>query len=285
MIKKKLINISGLTLIEILIAIVITSLMMAAMVTSYNLVNSTYRQVTDRAKISQSGRNVVGTMLREIRMAGFKYMGDMIAPPSNKLYEHNPIKIYKNPQGAGGCDVIEIVYGAVDYNKPTPGVAATIIHTRYKITYQCNVSKKKDLDTNTSVGYELLKSKGKWDGSDWDYSGSGLYKEEQVLDYLQDLVFIPYDEKGKIMKSFSSGGDYWNKEYYPSNEKTYDLRTVDIALIVRSTKKFYKNKTIRKILSIASTSTTDKKRDLSITDRYFRDTIAVTANARNVGLE
>jgi len=87
------------------------------------------------------------------------------------------------------------------------------------------------------------------------------------------------------MKSKSSGGDYWNKEYYPSNEKTYDLRTVDIALIVRSTKKFYKNKTIRKILSIASTSTTDKKRDLSITDRYFRDTIAVTANARNVGLE
>ena len=164
-------------------------------------------------------------------------------------------------------------------------MAATKTHTRYKITYQCNVSKKKDLDTNTSVGYQLLKSKGKWNGSDWNYSGSGLYKEELVLDFLQDLVFIPYDEKGKIMKSKSSGGDYWNKEFYPSNEKTYDLRTVDIALIVRSTKKFYKNKTIKKILSIASTSTTDKKRDLSITDRYFRDTIAVTANARNVGLE
>ena len=141
--KKKLINISGLTLIEILIAIVITSLMMAAMVTSYNLVNSTYRQVTDRAKISQAGRDVVGTMLREIRMAGFKYMGDMIVAPSD---EHNPIKIYKNPQGiAGGCDVIEIVYGGVDYNKPTPGVAATYTHTRYKITYQCDVSKKKIL--------------------------------------------------------------------------------------------------------------------------------------------
>ena len=283
---KKLINIAGLTLIEILIAIVITSLMMAAMVTSYNLVNSTYRQVTDRAKISQAGRDVVGTMLREIRMAGFKYMGDMIVPPAGKINDHNPIRIYKNPQGtAGGCDVIEIVYGGIDYSKPTPGVAATKTHTRYKITYQCNVSKKKDLDTNTSVGYQLLKSKGKWNGSDWNYSGSGLYKEEQVLDFLQDLVFIPYDEKGKIMKSKSSGGDYWNKEYYPSNEKTYDLRTVDIALIVRSTKKFYKNKTIRKILSIASTSTADKKRDLSITDRYFRDTIAVTANARNVGLE
>ena len=79
MIKKKLNKISGFTLIEILIAIVVTSLMMAAMFTSYTIVNSTYRQVTDRAKISQAGRDLVGTILREIRMAGFKYEGDDIA--------------------------------------------------------------------------------------------------------------------------------------------------------------------------------------------------------------
>ncbi len=289
--KKKLINISGLTLIEILIAIVITSLMMAAMVTSYNLVNSTYRQVTDRAKISQAGRDVVGGMLREIRMAGFKYMGDLILPPSSKVYEHNPIRIYKNPQGtAGGCDVIEIVYGGIDYSKPTKGTPATKEHTRYKITYKCSVSKKKD--AGTTVGYQLLKSKGKWKNNDWDYkklnddgSSSGNYKNEPVLDFVQDLVFIPYDEKGKIMNSFSSGGDYWNKEFFPSTEKINNLRTVDIALVVRSTKKFYKNKTVRKILSIASTSTSDVKRNLQYSDQYFRDTIAVTANARNVGLE
>ena len=145
--------------------------------------------------------------------------------------------------------------------------------------------KKKDFDTNLTVGYQLLKSKWKWDGTTWKYNSDDLYKEEPVLDFVQDLVLIPYDEKGKIMKSYSSGGDYWNKEYYPSNEKTNDLRTVDIAIVVRSTKQFYKNKTIRKILSIASTSSTDKKRDLNYTDSYFRDTIAVTANARNVGLE
>ena len=76
--KKKITNIAGLTLIEILIAIVITSLMMAAMVTSYNLVNNSYRQVTDRAKISQAGRDIIGTMLSNLQMAGFIYMGDII---------------------------------------------------------------------------------------------------------------------------------------------------------------------------------------------------------------
>ena len=74
--KKKFSKISGLTLIEILIAIVISSLMMAAMFTSYSVVNSTYRQVTDRAKISQTGRDVLGMITRDIRLAGFKYFND-----------------------------------------------------------------------------------------------------------------------------------------------------------------------------------------------------------------
>ena len=279
--KKKFTNIAGMTLIEILIAIVITSLMMGAMVTSYNLVNNSYRQVADRAKISQAGRDIIGTMLREIRMAGFKYMGDMM-PLTDK---HNPIKIYKETSGTSGCDVIEIVYGGVDYNKPGLGAAATYEHTRYKITYECEASLKKDLDSNKSVGYQLLKSKQKWDGSGWISTSSDLFYQEPVLDYVQDLVFIPYDEKGKIISDYSSGGSHKNNEYYPSNEKAYDLRTVDIALIVRSSKKFYRSKTIRKILSIATTGTTNQLRDLNQNDQYYRDTIAVTANARNVGLE
>ena len=47
--KKKIKNISGVTLIEILIGVVISVVMMAAMFTSYNVVNSTYSQVTDTA--------------------------------------------------------------------------------------------------------------------------------------------------------------------------------------------------------------------------------------------
>ena len=219
-------------------------------------------------------------MLREIRMAGFKYMGDMI-PITN---EHNPIRIYKETTGSFGCDVIEIVYGDVDYNKPGLGTEATYTHTRYKITYECETSSKLDLEQNKSVGYQLVKSREKWDGSKWKSNESGLFSKVPVLDYVQDLVFIPYDEKGKILSSKSSGGSHKNGDYSPSNERTYDLRTVDIAFIVRSTKKFYKNKTVRKILSIATTGSANQSRDLNQNDQYFRETIAVTANARNVGL-
>ena len=71
--KKYLKNIIGLTLIEILIGIVITSIMMAAMYTSYNVVNKSYSKVAEKAKISKTSRDLVSMLMRDIRMAGFRY--------------------------------------------------------------------------------------------------------------------------------------------------------------------------------------------------------------------
>ena len=72
--KNKLKNIAGFTLIEMLIGVVISSIMMAAIYTTYTVVNYSYGQVTERAKISRSGRDIVEMMMRDIRMAGFKYI-------------------------------------------------------------------------------------------------------------------------------------------------------------------------------------------------------------------
>ena len=69
--KNTLKNIAGLTLIEILIGVVISSIMMAAMYTTYSVVNNSYQQVVDKAKISRSGRDIVEMLMRDIRMGGF----------------------------------------------------------------------------------------------------------------------------------------------------------------------------------------------------------------------
>tara|TARA_Y100001935_G_scaffold255288_1_gene267509 strand:+ start:5319 stop:6146 length:828 start_codon:yes stop_codon:yes gene_type:complete len=274
--KKKFSKIAGLTLIEILIAIVISSLMMLAMLTSYTIVNSTYRQVTDRAKISQAGRDLVGQVLREIRMAGFKYLNDDIAAND----EHNPIKITSGTGLKGTCDKLEIVYGGVDYDSSKPeGQRYTF--TRYKITYECKKS-----DQTEGDGFKILKSKERWEtgtglAAGWTISPGGksdstLYKQEDVLDYVQDFVFVAHDEDGKIITS--------SLPYTPDKNRAFDVRTVDVGLILRSTKEFYKKDrkasgVIRKIVSLTS------GRDISEADKYLRDIITVTANARNVGLE
>ena len=66
-------NIIGFTLIEILIGVVISAIMMAAMFTTYTVVSNSYSQVSDVAGISRSGRDIVTLMMRDIRLAGFKY--------------------------------------------------------------------------------------------------------------------------------------------------------------------------------------------------------------------
>jgi len=66
-------KISGVTMIEMLIGIVISSIIIAAMYTTYSIINNTYSRVTDVAGISKSGRDIVSMIMRDVRMAGYKY--------------------------------------------------------------------------------------------------------------------------------------------------------------------------------------------------------------------
>ena len=72
-------NNSGLTLIEIMIGVLITSIMMAAMYTSYNVVNQSYSKVSDKAKISKSSRDLTSMIMSDLRMSGFKYYAGSFA--------------------------------------------------------------------------------------------------------------------------------------------------------------------------------------------------------------
>ena len=77
MIRKNLKSTAGLTLIEILIGIVVSSIMMAAIYTTYSIVNTTYSQVLEKAKVSRSSRDLIELLIRDIRMSGFRYyLGD-----------------------------------------------------------------------------------------------------------------------------------------------------------------------------------------------------------------
>ena len=278
--KKKLSSIAGVTLIEILIGILISVVMMAAMFTSYQVVNNTYSQVADRAKISTSGRDVVGMMLRDIRNAGFKYFNDNIKTSN----EHSPIIITKSTNFNSACDKLEIVFGDINYDSSrTPKYQ----FERYKVTYECKASKLPDKTAAVTGGnklptikaFALYKSKLGWNttSNKWDDPATDgnpkTYGEEIVLDYVSDLVFNPIDDKGLLI----------NPPPTPTNtnkDKLYNIKTIDIALTVRSTKPFFRNAKLRKVLAMM-----DGSRTKSNTDKFFRESIIVTAHARNLGLQ
>ena len=278
--KKKLSSIAGVTLIEILIGILISVVMMAAMFTSYQVVNNTYSQVADRAKISTAGRDVVGMMLRDIRNAGFKYFNDNIKTSN----EHSPIIITKSTNFNSACDKLEIVFGDINYDSSrTPKYQ----FERYKVTYECKASKLPDKTAAVTGGnklptikaFALYKSKLGWNttSNKWDDPATDgnpkTYGEEIVLDYVSDLVFNPIDDKGLLI----------NPPPTPTNtnkDKLYNIKTIDIALTVRSTKPFFRNAKLRKVLAMM-----DSARTKSNTDKFLRESIVVSAHARNLGLQ
>jgi len=284
--KNRLSSTAGVTLIEILIGILISVIMMGAMFTSYTAVNSTYRQVTDRAKISQAGRDIVGMIVRDVRMAGFKYFGDNIKTTN----QHAPIIITKATNFAIECDKIDIVYGDVNYNSSG---SPKYTYERFKVTYECKRStapdKSKPIRSNGTFppidAFAVFKSKVKWNTSAQNWWNPGIdndsrtYEDEIIVDYVQDLIFNAIDDKGLLISPPPT----------PTNTKKdflYKIKTVDIALNVRSTKEFFRVAKIRSFFALG-----DANRDGSgsktkaKTDKFLRETIVVSAHARNLGLQ
>ncbi len=273
-------NILGVTLVEILIGIVISTIMMGAMFASYTAVNSSFQKVVDKAQISQTGRDVLGMLLRDIRMAGFKYYGDNIKTNN----EHTPILITKTSDKTKNCDAISIVYGDVDYDKDS---TPKYTYKRYKISYFCEPTKIIDKTTgNAADAFALFKTKQNWNESAarWEYTDPPVtYEKQLVVNYVQDLIFNAIDVDGVIINPPPSPTNQ-------NNDKIFGIKTVDIGITVRSKNEFYKEKNSdfktktgkdRKNYALSDTN-----RDLTrFDDKFLRETITVTAHARNLGLQ
>ena len=294
--KNKFNNIIGLTLVEILIGIVVSMLMMGAMYTSYSIVNNTYSQVTSRATISRAGRDVVGMMMRDIRMAGYKYYGDTVSyVPGDKNTEdekrsHAPVIIIqkKTSDRTTGtkhiddncCDQIDIVYGDYDFD---PDAEQKFL--RYKITYYgactgdnlgCREETGED-DKKEIKYYAIYKTKKKWNETlttpDWEVCDDQCFEDELVRDYLMDMEFIATNHNGKVIDPPPS----------PTNSKSdklFSIRAVDVRLTFKSKQEFFKSKAEedepRLMQGLGN-------RSREFTDKYLRESILVSIHTRNIG--
>jgi len=312
--KKELKNIAGLTLIEILIGLVVSTLMMTAIFTTYQVVNNSYSQVTDRAKISRSGRDIVSMLMRDIRLAGFKYYlgvnSDDISISDPLSFQggtvehvqdsHDPLIIVQDKLGYSTdktkddssttqksddlcCDRIHIVYGDYDGSDPDQK------YKRYRITYYAEIRGEEencdDTDDDTSndcdsadTYYGVYKTKESWDeaAGSWVVKDCGeCYIGELIRDHLVDMEFIPYDIDGRAIMP----PPHPNKD---SRVDLYNIRSVDVRLTFRSKKEFFRYRakidSPRLVKGIG-----DRTREFF--DRFLRDSVVVTVHTRNIGLQ
>ena len=304
--KNKFNNNAGLTLIEILIGVVISAIMMTAMYTTYSVVNNSYSQVTDRAKISRSGRDIVAMLMRDIRLAGFKYYfgkntegisiaDELIFKGGTTTVEqsHDPLIIVKDTLGWDGsesisttpldkhdsekdlcCDRIHIVYGDFDQNDDKQK------YKRYKITYYAEPR-----SNGQDKYYGVYKTKESWEQTAENPSGSWIiscpecYEGELIRDHLVDMEFIAFNQHGRIINPPPRPGPESS-----SRKDLYNIRSVDVRLTFRSKKEFYRfNKLdaggniIPRLVKGLGDRTT------AIKDKYLRDSVVVTIHTRNIG--
>ena len=319
-------NIKGLTLVEILIGIVITTIIMAAMFTTYSIVNQTYNQVSEKAKISRSSRDLVSMLMRDIRMAGFRYYAgtqtiskfaadtdaEGCAEPGMALPKisylafdngfldeddsHNPLVIRKNKLGFDNsttntdhkifgddlcCDQIQIVYEDFNQNHLLQP------YKRYRITYFAD-----SIDEPNDNRYAVYKTIESWSQAreegktpcvfpatgSWEKNCPECVDKELIRDHVEDMEFIPFDNKGLIIKD--SSGNYPAPELTGIRDRLFDINGVDVRLTFRSKENFFKKE-----------APDSKKRFITglddrtkgFTDRYLRDSVIVTVNTRNIG--
>ena len=156
---------------------------------------------------------------------------------------------------------------------------------RYKVTYSCERSKLPDKSAPPLPGnkfppinaFAIYKTKVIWDetGSNWKNprtdGNNATYEKQLVADYIEDLVFLPIDDEGKLIDPPPTTNN-------ATKNKLYKIKTVDIALSIRSTKKFYRSDKDRTKFTL-----NNPLRKKTRNDKYFRETIVVTAHARNMG--
>ncbi len=315
--KKKFIkNILGLTLVEILISLVVSSMMMAAMYTTYSIVNSTYGQVVNKAQISRNSRDLVELLIRDIRMAGFKYYlgtNSLNYPEETYLQildtsriedSHAPIVIQegldhvsfvetgtphvtrdtKNSPLDICCDKIHIVFDDFDQTNPLQP------YKRYKTTYYARPMNDGTDAQGAPINprYAIYKSKISWsqpranETDSFPTTGEWIGQLQGCQECYHEQLIRDYVEDIEFIALDRNG-----KRLLPFPDPTtaagrdnlYKIRSVDIKLSFRSEKDFFRLEARDgQPRKVLGFSRTKE----DYTDRYLRDSVVVTVYTRNI---
>jgi hypothetical protein len=280
--------------------------MMAAMYTTYSVVNKTYTQVTSRAKISRSGRDIIEMIMRDVRMAGFKYflgINESGHPTRSNLEfktgdvsvqdSHDPLIIIKKDLGytrSGEdavavekwdsledkcCDKIHIVYDDYNQHDDQP-------YKRYKITYFAKPIPDPPAIEGTDKRYGVFKTVESWkqESSKWVINPDCdvCYHNLLIRDHVVDMEFIPFGPEGTALLPPPRSDNN-------SNQDLYQIRSVDVRLTFKSHKEFYRSAAKEDKPRIVQGLGEDRTREYENidNDKFLRDSVVVTIHTRNIG--
>ena len=299
-------KISGMTLVEVLVAIIIGTITVAAIFYSYNIFNKSYQGVADKAKMSTSTRNALTMIARDLRNAGYydiNWLRD--APCTAHKAPWTPctgrrkiekkdntfarVMGYTTPDPVGNVKFYQIYGGGPDYlamrytNTP---------NTSYEIRYFLvarNKNNVKDMYLGREVikyPYNCSKMKPGAGGSaknclKW---GQKMYCDAAnsqtgctplpIIDFVSDFQVVFKDRDGKELKDVC-----FDCSSQTGKDNQFKAHTAEIYLTVRSEHEIY-SKDKKVIFVNDNPSSRGKKTEKN--DRYHRETFFVSVYLRNL---
>ena len=294
-------KISGMTLVEVLVAIIIGTITVAAIFYSYNIFNKSYQGVADKAKMSTSTRNALTMIARDLRNAGY-YDINFLDKPScgydpcsrDKSIEKKDNKFarvmgYTHADPVGNVKFYQIYGGGPDYLAMRyTNTANTSYEIRYFLVAR-NKNNVKDMYLAReliSSPYNCSKMKPGAGGSaknclKWGYRIYCKDKTPQtgcnplpIINFVSDFQVVFKDRNGKELKDVC-----FDCSSQTGKDNQFKAHTAEIYITVRSEHEIY-SKDKKVIFVNDDPSSRGKKTEKN--DRYHRETFFVSVYLRNL---
>ena len=124
-------NKKAFTLVEMLVALAVSSIIVAATFASFELIQKQYKKNIDVAELHTSGRSIMSILEREIRMAGYEFRDDKGLMTYGKI--SSPLVIIDS--GNKCCDEVTIIYDEVFDTLNASGVVTSSTVERVKTRF------------------------------------------------------------------------------------------------------------------------------------------------------
>ena len=295
-------KISGMTLVEVLVAIIIGGITVAAIFYSYNIFNKSYQSVADKAEMSTSTRNALSMIARDLRNAGYYDINflnnsscgyDPCSSSRDKSIEKKDNRYarvmgYTQADAVGNVKFSQIYGGGPDYlairYSNTP-------NTSYEIRYYL-VAKNKNNVKDMYLAREVIRKPydcskmgpGAGSAKNCQKWGWRIYCKKRVtqteckplpiVNFVSDFQIVFKDRNGKELKDVC-----FDCSSQTGKNNQLKAHTAEIYLTTRSEHEIY-SKDKKVIFVNDDPSGRGKKTEKN--DRYHRETFFVSVYLRNL---
>lgn len=156
----------GYTLIELLLAVAVGTVILAGAYSSYGVIGRQYSKINAFTDIQERGLPTVRLITRDLRMAGHKELDSQLESAWGRI--DDPAVV--TDSGVVCCDILQVIYDRDTF-------------TRQRITYYVS-------GRENPVRNALFMDVETWDGDDWNMDTEAAL----VVDYVEDFQAEGSDE-------------------------------------------------------------------------------------------